>query len=570
MSTRSVPPIICSFFGSTIDIRDFGNVLQSEHFSIDEYDEEYGTYFNEERYFLENFGDFDHDKKLLFEQGKNDLEFFSLHFFPHLCKKSFSAMHKEFFTAYNANIGRRGILNATAAPRANAKTTIITTIASIHGILYKYEKYILILQAKFDLAKDIVKSIREELESNKEIIRVFGPQVTDFWNMDDIITQFRCRVRAASPDTKLRGLLWDGNRVTKICLDDIESDKTTQTEEQREKLEKKYTQVIRQLGTLGHTNIEFVGTILHDNSLLSKLLRNPGYNRRFYKSVIKFCDEESIPYWQNWRGIYINLYDDNAKENAREYFEQNKEIMLKGAEVLWPEEESYYNLMCLRVIDGEIAFQQEKQNIPARDNNLVFDMDNAGYFSVDNFLLKRNDGIDVHFMDLTSFVAYLDPALGETKDRPDYSTLLIGAKDQRGYKYVLDCYMTNKDNMDTQIIYMANMLFKWGITKMYFEGNGFQSQIKPAIMQAISRKALEEKTTWGVTVLPIINTRSKIRRILSLQPHVANRWIYFNQDLPEEFFRQIEVFIPTPDADKDDGPDALEGLTSAMETEVMI
>ena len=425
----------------------------------------------------------------------------------------------------------------------------------------------MILQARFDMAKDIVTSIKTELEDNRELIEIFGYQVTRLWNMDEFMTAGGVYVKAASPESRIRGLLKGGNRPTKICLDDIESEKTTATIEQREKFEKKYQQVIMQLGTVGYTNVEYVGTILHEDSLLSKLLRNPGYTRKLYRSILSFCDEEAVEYWSKWREIYIDLTNDNRQEDARIFFEENEDIMLKGTEVLWPEVESYHDLMVLRIVDGELAFQQEKLNIPYRDDALVFDMENAGYFAFDedNFTIRKDNGYIVRLDEIKIFSAYLDPALGEGKNNPDYATMIIGGKDTRGYLYVLDAYMTNSEKTEIQMRIYADMLFRWNITKMHFEDNGFQSQLLPALRQEFAKKAIKENTHWSVAISSLTNTKSKISRILSLKPYIANKWIYFNQALPEEFFRQFEVFVPIPDADKDDAPDALEGLMRTIE-----
>ena len=49
---------------------------------------------------------------------------------------------------------------------------------------------------------------------------------------------------------------------------------------------------------------------------------------------------------------------------ARAFFDANKEAMLAGAVVLWPEEEDLYTLMRMRVESGHTAFEREKQGSP--------------------------------------------------------------------------------------------------------------------------------------------------------------------------------------------------------------
>ena len=58
--------------------------------------------------------------------------------------------------------------------------------------------------------------------------------------------------------------------------------------------------------------------------------------------------------------------------------------------------------------------------------------------------------------------------------------------------------------------------------------------------------------------MPLVNMRSKILRIKSLESLIANSWLQFSKDLPGEAIRQMAEFLPVDDAGKDDFPDAVE------------
>jgi len=49
--------------------------------------------------------------------------------------------------------------------------------------------------------------------------------------------------------------------------------------------------------------------------------------------------------WDEWESIYTNLFNENHEEDARTFYEAHKEKMLLGAEVLWEEKLSYYDLI---------------------------------------------------------------------------------------------------------------------------------------------------------------------------------------------------------------------------------
>ncbi len=54
------------------------------------------------------------------------------------------------------------------------------------------------------------------------------------------------------------------------------------------------------------------------------------------------------------------------------YFEANREKMLESTEVLWPEWESYYDLMVIRESEGRRSFQSKKQNEPIDPQQCIF------------------------------------------------------------------------------------------------------------------------------------------------------------------------------------------------------
>ncbi len=47
-------------------------------------------------------------------------------------------------------------------------------------------------------------------------------------------------------------------------------------------------------------------------------------------------------------------------------------MMLEGTEVLWPQLESYRDLMELRLVEGRVSFDSEKQNEPVNPEDCYF------------------------------------------------------------------------------------------------------------------------------------------------------------------------------------------------------
>jgi predicted phage terminase large subunit-like protein len=324
--------------------------------------------------------------------------------------------------------------------------------------------------------------------------------------------------------------------------------------------------------------------LLHPDSALSRLLENPGWTPFRYKAIIRYADQ-APELWQQWRDIYCGLVADpetdeflsrdDAREHALAFFKVHEDIMLAGSEVLWPERESYYQLMEMILTEGVAAFETEKQNNPQLGDDYPFRqlMEDAGSFTVEPDRLVRHPTSlqPVLMHELVDLCLYLDPSLGQTKrakgnvsSDPDWSAAPVVAKDRRGYFYVLDTYMSQKDGPTAQCDAVADLVITWGVTKIALETNNFQSLLLNNLKQAVARRMLEVEHPWPIQWYEVNNTRNKILRIMTLEPMVAHKWLWFCTRLHPEATRQLREFRPLPDAGHDDFPDAVEGAVRVL------
>ncbi len=80
--------------------------------------------------------------------------------------------------------------------------------------------------------------------------------------------------------------------------------------------------------------------------------------------------------------------------------------MLKGTEVLWEEKLSYYDLMKMRIDEGEASFNSEEQNEPINPDDCLFQEEWLDYYNE-----AEADFKDRSFV----FYGFVDPSLGKTK-----------------------------------------------------------------------------------------------------------------------------------------------------------
>ena len=182
-------------------------------------------------------------------------------------------------------------------------------------------------------------------------------------------------------------------------LDDIENDENVRTAEQRSKLSNWFNKAVSKAGD-SYTDIVYIGTLLHYDSLLAHTLTNTGYKSIKYKAVLSFSQADDL--WKEWEDIYTDLSNDSHEEDAKAFFEAHKAEMLKGTEVLWEEKLSYYDLMKMRIDEGEASFNSEEQNEPINPDDCLFQEEWLDYYNE-----AEADFKDRSFV----FYGFVDPSL---------------------------------------------------------------------------------------------------------------------------------------------------------------
>lgn len=499
------------------------------------------------------------DIAAVYIRGFQEFDFFVHCFFPHHCQFGFSRMHDRFFLD-EADPLRRGRRDVIAAPRGHAKTTFKVLFKALHAIVYGYEPFILIIGHSAQEAQGKVQNILDELQSNQRLIEFFGELAPPIKHRSrkGFVTQNGIRVMAKSKGQQVRGLLHGQYRPSLILCDDIESLDGTLSPEQRAKTRDWFYKDVMKCGQVdGSTNITVIGTCLHPDALLCELLQSPGWTSRKYQAVMSFSENEAL--WEKWKAIYTDLSNPNRNEEATTFYETNKEAMLKGTSVLWPEGESYLHLMKMRIDDGQASFYSEKQNDPFDPERQLFDMKRAKRFRIEEDGVVWLDGSDrrVGWGDFERIVAFHDPALGKKPGQhtePDFAAIVVVGKDLDGYLYALDCYM-EKASPAIQIEKALSLQGKWDFDVLYLEENHFQQLMKPLYTQAIEDKGLVDLRVVGVH-----QHQNKYQRISTLEPDISNGYLLFADSIHPRLIDQLTLF-PTS---YDDGPDALQGAVSKL------
>ena len=484
-----------------------------------------------------------------------DLGYFGRAYLKHYFVRPSPAFHEELDEIWTKGVlkGRNpavdakkisrldGSKNVVAAPRGHAKSTNFTFKDSLHATLYLYKHYIIILSDSSDQAEGFLSDIKTEMEDNQEIRLDFGNQQGKVWKSTVILTTGGVKIEAIGSGKKVRGRRHGAWRPDLLVLDDIENDENVNTPDQRRKLDSWFKKAVSKAGDT-YTDIMYIGTILHYDSLLSNTLKNPEYESRTYRAVISFSDRDDL--WDKWTELYTNLFDPDHKQHAMEFYLEHEAEMLKGTEVLWPETLDYYKLMVIKVSDGDAAFNSELQNDPIDPDSASFQEEWMDYYEPELVDFK-----DIRYV----FVGANDPSLGKNK-KSDTSAIINLAVDlYSGYLYIeMASIEKRKPDQIIKDIFEANRRLKRdygkGFYKFGVETVQFQYFFKEVMAQ------LSAELGEYIPIEEIQSTVNKMLRIESLQPYIKNGYIKFNA----KHKTLIKQLLEYPMGRNDDGPDALQ------------
>lgn len=232
------------------------------------------------------------DKQKILEYYKTfstDLEEFVKFFLKSFLEYKIPDFHKEIYQLLPKT--QRLVL---AAPRGFAKSTIVSVFYPLWLGLFQKRQDICIISASQGLAEEWLRKIKRELETNQRIKLFFGDLKSDKWTESHIILNNKSRVniRARGAGGQIRGF-----RPDCIIADDIETDETVQSEEQRKKLKNWLFKAC--LNTLlPKGQIVVMGTVIHPLAVLNDLLlMQNNWEKRRYQAYREGKQERGYEVW---------------------------------------------------------------------------------------------------------------------------------------------------------------------------------------------------------------------------------------------------------------------------------
>ncbi|MBE2895466.1 phage terminase large subunit [Pasteurellaceae bacterium HPA106] len=459
--------------------------------------------------------------------------YFVTHYFPHYTRSSEKSELHHYLFARLPEVLRatKGCLEAIAAPRGEAKSTIVSQLFTLYCLVTGKKNYCLIVMDSIDQAYPMLEAIKAELEFNQRL-RIDFPDCSGqgrVWQASTIITAQNQKVQVAGSGKKLRGLRHGAYRPDLVVLDDIENDEQVRSPEQRDKLHSWLKKTVLPLGSAdGKLDIVYIGTILHYDSVLNRTLQSKAWHSAKFKALKKLPDNMTL--WDKWEGFYLN----EGEAVADAFYAANQAEMDKGAVVSWAAR-PLLTLMKIRARDGHSTFDSEYQNDPISSDEAVF-------ASAIQYWTQLPDEL-VYF-------GSLDPSMGKAGASRDPSAILVGGYHRAtGKLYVVEAQV-KKRLPDLMIEDVIRLQQQYHCTRWFVETVQFQEFFKDELVKRSAQRGVP------VPASAVKPNTDKMLRIESLQPHIANGLILLHAS-QATLIEQLRHF---PKADHDDGPDALEML----------
>ena len=465
-------------------------------------------------------------------RARDDFRFFCVTYFPHYLSAPPSLLHDFLFEALPALIADpRGRHLALAAPRGEAKSTLAALLFPLWAAVTGRKHYLILIMDTLDQALPALESIKAELDSNPRLRRDFPEQCGEgrIWTQRVILTANNVKIEVFGSSKRLRGLRHGPHRPDLIVLDDIENDENVRSPAQRDKLERWLSKSVLPLGAAdGRADVFVIGTVLHYDAVLSRLLQKPLWESHRFRALLRWPDRMDL--WERWEEILRN----EGEEAADRYYLDSQIAMDAGAQVSWPAQRPLVALMKLRARDGHATFDSELQNDPVNEGE--------SWFGRLQFWAQRNPN--------WIYFGACDPSLGKAGAGRDPSAVLIGGYDRAsGVLDVIEARILRR--LPSLLIEdIVNLQRLYGCLGWAIEAVQFQEFFRTELIQRSAARGIP------VPARPVVPHHDKQLRIESLQPHVENGLIRVHAS-QGTLIQQLRHY---PHADHDDGPDALHML----------
>jgi len=476
---------------------------------------------------------------------------FAMTYLKHYLRFEPSKAHLEVYETLQEISNSKEVSYVLAAPRDFGKSTMITLVYVLYCICYEKEHFILLASNTTKLAVRILDHVKTELLHNPllredfpELFESKGKPRSPRWTKNEIETRTGIKVVAISVAESSRGIRYKEYRPSLMICDDLEKGDAFASQDSLDKVKEWFDRTMKMLGTTG-TNYIVLGTNFHPFCLIGDLLdheKSPHWRKKIIAALSS--EPNNTELWERWSNIQNGRAEYKEKtgpETAKAFYEDNKEAMDKGAESVWPQKWSIYQLKLEQDINP-FVFSSERQNNPMDAKTQVFKMDEITFWS--NTYKSQEELINS--IENPTYFGACDPSTG----KGDPSAIIVLVRDSKqGTFYVIVADIRPRSINDT-INDIVDYARRYHFTKFVVESNVFQM----LMVDQLRERCMRESIPLNIEEVNNGSQSHKIERIQSLHSYTRPGLVQFNKNHK----RMLEQMYTFPRGQHDDGPDALE------------
>jgi predicted phage terminase large subunit-like protein len=396
---------------------------------------------------------------------------------------------------------------AIAAPRAHAKSTVVTHAYVLAALLFRERDYAILVSETVAQSVQFLGDLKKELLDNEDLRELFGVGKLIKDTEDDLICEMedghQFRVQAKGAEQKVRGLKWKAKRPNLIICDDLEGDECVQNKERRDKFKRWFNGAL--LPCRSDTGIvRVVGTILHLDSLLEGLMPE----RQVGSARLKLVINEPLVQYTNvrtpWKSIKFRAHTDDFSSILWAQRWPKKKLI---------DERARYVTQGL----GDV-YSQEYLNVPLDESNTFF---------------RRSDFLPIREEDQKLSLNYYitaDLAISQ-RERSDYSVFTIAGLDDSGRLHLVEVL---RDRMDSEQLVSTILQLQTRYKPSLFgiEAGTIEKSLGPFLRREMLATGI------FVPLQPLKPSVDKITRARSIQARMRANGCKFNKDA--EWYQTFE------------------------------
>jgi hypothetical protein len=309
------------------------------------------------------------------------------------------------------------------APRGHAKTAIKCFLIPIFQALEEPQtfQHYLNVQSTGTKAMSINVSIKEELETNELIYRIYGNQIGRRWTDQQFVTKAGVIFTAIGAGQSLRGINYRNTRPDYIIVDDLyDEEDINNPESTLKKNQWFWGSLYYARAKSRRCSIHVQGTAINDEDILEKLKHQDRWKCQTFQAI------------------------------------ENYET--PAAQVLWPELNSLSELEKDKADSGSVIFMREMQNVRRDDATSIIKKKYLDYYEPLELHEKLRVGSEVSLIGITLGV---DPSIGKDKTETDFTGVALILKtrytDSEATEYYIENVWNEKLSLNERILLLLKI-----------------------------------------------------------------------------------------------------------------